>query len=314
VLQVYISNLRRLLVADQGDAPQPIETQRPGYLIRLGTEQLDLLLFDELRTRGEAAAASHQFDEAGDLLRRALDLWRGDPLAGLPIGSAGVAEVSRLEMAAVTLVEQLAEIELDAGRSRQVLDDLQRWIVQYPTNERIRGSLMVALYRNGRALDAIDVYQQGREAMLELGLDPSKHLSDLEVRILNQDPSLDERSGRSAGQDYFGSSTILRPSKLGTVAALTNGEQRWPLERSVTTIGRLPDRHVVVLDTAASRRHAEIRREGDDYVLVDTGSANGTAVNGVRMRERPLAHGDVIEIGDWRLTFSIDSAESTALP
>jgi hypothetical protein len=69
------------------------------------------------------------------------------------------------------------------------------------------------------------------------------------------------------------------------------------------TIGRHPECDVVVSDPNVSRHHAEVRRRGDDFVLVDLGSTNGTKVNGAGVKERRLADGDEIAIGNTRLRF-----------
>ena len=70
-------------------------------------------------------------------------------------------------------------------------------------------------------------------------------------------------------------------------------------------IGRLPECGVVVADSNVSRRHAELRRAGDNVVLTDLGSTNGTRVNGAPIRERVLASGDEISVGSTRLIFEI---------
>ncbi|MDP9404009.1 MAG: FHA domain-containing protein [Actinomycetota bacterium] len=69
------------------------------------------------------------------------------------------------------------------------------------------------------------------------------------------------------------------------------------------TIGRLSDCDVPVTDESVSRRHAEVRRQGNDVVVVDLGSTNGTKVNGVGVRQRRLADGDEIIVGSTRLRF-----------
>jgi FhaA, N-terminal domain/FHA domain len=75
------------------------------------------------------------------------------------------------------------------------------------------------------------------------------------------------------------------------------------LDRSVTVIGRSSTCDIVVDDPNVSRRHAEIRRIGEGYSLVDLSSTNGTEVNGQRVGETSLMNGDVIGVGTTRLTF-----------
>jgi hypothetical protein len=69
------------------------------------------------------------------------------------------------------------------------------------------------------------------------------------------------------------------------------------------TIGRLPECDVVLGDTKVSRRHAEVRRDGADVMVVDLGSTNGTKVNGAGVRERRLTDGDEITVGTTTLRF-----------
>ncbi len=77
-----------------------------------------------------------------------------------------------------------------------------------------------------------------------------------------------------------------------------------PLTDATCSFGRNPDNTVVVASARASRRHAEIRREGDGFVLYDLGSANGTVVNGQRLAApHRLRNGDLIEIGDETFRF-----------
>ena len=79
--------------------------------------------------------------------------------------------------------------------------------------------------------------------------------------------------------------------------------QEFPLERDTAVIGRMAGSEIELPDPGASRRHAEVRRRGDGFVLVDLGSTNGTLVNGSEVSEHPLADGDRITIGHSTLEF-----------
>ena len=80
-------------------------------------------------------------------------------------------------------------------------------------------------------------------------------------------------------------------------------ERRVPIADEVVTIGRLPECAVVLDDPNVSRRHAQLRREGEAVLLVDLGSTNGTKVNGIQIRERHLSAGDVITVGTTMMRF-----------
>ena len=78
---------------------------------------------------------------------------------------------------------------------------------------------------------------------------------------------------------------------------------RFVLERGVTRLGRHPDSEISLEDITVSRRHAEIEREADGYVIRDVGSLNGTYVNQERVDRSELHHGDEVQIGKFRLVF-----------
>jgi adenylate cyclase len=83
------------------------------------------------------------------------------------------------------------------------------------------------------------------------------------------------------------------------------------LREDVSVMGRLPDNHIVLSDALASRKHAEIRRVGDAYRIVDLESLNGVYVNNLKIEDEQLTHGDVISIGESRLLFE-DAPEGGA--
>jgi pSer/pThr/pTyr-binding forkhead associated (FHA) protein len=75
------------------------------------------------------------------------------------------------------------------------------------------------------------------------------------------------------------------------------------LEARLITVGRTPANNIQVEDKAASRKHCLIKAVGDSWMLVDLGSANGTKVNGDRVKEWDLSDGDRIKIGKTVLAF-----------
>src|SRR4029079_16802596 len=180
-LQVPISQLRKSLGRDV------IVTRPPGYVIRISDGELDLHRFEQLieHARGEDPA------QAALLLREGLALWRG-PLPEERGNSFAPAGRARLEEQRLAALEQRIEAELTLGCHAELVPELESLVREQPLRERVRGQLMVALYRCGRQADALEVYPSGSRLLdEELGLKPGGQLQRLERAILNQDSSLD---------------------------------------------------------------------------------------------------------------------------
>ena len=131
-------------------------------------------------------------DERSACLREALALWRGEPLAELRYEAFAEREIARLEELRLAAIEDRVDADLALGRHHELVPELEPLVAEHPFRERLRGQLMLALYRCGRQADALHVFQSGRRALVEeLGIDPGPALQQLELRILRQDPSLD---------------------------------------------------------------------------------------------------------------------------
>src|ERR1043166_6559289 len=96
--------------------------------------------------------------------------------------------------------------------------------------------------------------------------------------------------------------------RLLVIKGADEGKQ-FDLTDSVMSLGRDASNPIRLHDTEVSRRHAEIRRHGDDYQLVDVGSVNGTFVNNQKIQRMQLRPGDHIAIGQTVLVFSIGQSE-----
>jgi YVTN family beta-propeller protein len=186
VLQTYVSQLRKALPGVK------LETRLGGYELRIGPEALDLQRFDRLAAAGRSALEEGQPGEAAGRLRDALELWRGQALGELRGEISVVAELRRLEEMRLAALEDRIEADLRCGRSREVVPELEALVSEHPLRERLRGQLMLALYRSGRQADALRAYQEARRTLVdELGLEPVPELQRLEKDILVQDPALD---------------------------------------------------------------------------------------------------------------------------
>jgi DNA-binding SARP family transcriptional activator len=185
-LQVYVSGLRKVLGHDV------LLTTQGGYELHVDPEQIDLMRFERLVEDGRRALAGGDPEAGAEYLTKALELWRGRPLAGLGLGAMADAETARLEDLRLGAIEDRFEAEIELGRHTQVIGELEALVAEHPLRERLHTHLALALYRGGRQGDALDVYRSLRKRLVhELGLEPSPALQRLEQQILRQDPALE---------------------------------------------------------------------------------------------------------------------------
>jgi DNA-binding SARP family transcriptional activator len=185
-VQRQISELRKLVGADA------IETRAPGYCLRVDPERLDLGRFERLTEDAAEALERNERQGATELLREALGLWRGPPLADLTYESFAQPAIARLEELRLDAIEQRIQTELELGRHARVLAELETLASEHPLREAPRALLMLALYRAGRQAEALDLYRRTRESLVkEYGIEPSASLRKLERMVLTQDPALD---------------------------------------------------------------------------------------------------------------------------
>lgn len=194
-LQVYVSRLRSIL------GEEYVESALDGY--RVADGWLDAKHFEELSTRGRRRA--NEDPEAGaEMLAEALTLWMGSPYAGFEDSEPLRGEIIRLEELRISTLEDRLAADLDAGASSAVVGELESLTREYPLRERFRSQLMLALYRSGRQADALRVFRQTRDHLIEeLGVEPGPEMWQLEQRILEQDPSLLVAAERASGQPHL---------------------------------------------------------------------------------------------------------------
>ena len=226
-IQAQISQLRKLLDPHRraGAPGSLIETRAPGYLIRLAPEQLDLRTFERLVT--EAAEASDRGDltTASSGYRHALDLWRGQALAEFGRDSFSQPAIARLEDLRLGALEERIDIDLALGRHGELVGELEELVAEHPLRERIRGQLMLALYRSGRQAEALDAYRRFRRTLVEeLGIEPGPPLQELERAILTQDASLELERTASVTPGLAGSVLVVASSDTRLDPLLTLAE------------------------------------------------------------------------------------------
>jgi DNA-binding SARP family transcriptional activator len=185
-VQRQISELRKVLGAPA------IETRAPGYLLHVEPDRLDLERFERWTHEAAQALGRSEHAAAVELAAKALDLWRGAPLADVAYEPFAQTAIGRLEELRLAALEQRFEGELALGRHAAVLAELEALVWDNPLRERLRALLMLALYRAGRQADALEAYRAARQTLVEeLGIEPSRALVELLRAILAQDPSLE---------------------------------------------------------------------------------------------------------------------------
>jgi DNA-binding SARP family transcriptional activator len=222
-LHNHVARLRRTLGHDR------VLTRPDGYTLRLEPGELDLERFETL----VAGAAGLPLRERAEHLREALALWHGAPLGGQSLGGFAAAEAARLEELRVGVLEDLIDAELELGRHAELVSELTALVAAHPLSERLRGQLILALYRCGRQAEALDVYRETRRLLdEELGLEPSPALKQLERAILRHDPEL--APAKPASPPQAGSLRNRRPAYAAAAAVLlaaAGGSSGWLLTR-----------------------------------------------------------------------------------
>ena len=129
-VQVYVSRLRKELGQDL------VLTRGGGYVLELDPAQLDAERFDRLAGEGRDALERGEAASASELLRHALDLWRGPPLADLAYEPFAQSHIARLEELRLVALEQRIEADLSLGRHAALIPELETLVREHPARER----------------------------------------------------------------------------------------------------------------------------------------------------------------------------------
>jgi peptide/nickel transport system substrate-binding protein len=233
-LDTYVSRLRRTV------GPDRVLRMPGGYLFRVEPEELDLHRFETLVQSARDARAAGDTEEAARLLRQALGVWRGPALADVLYEPFAGGEARRLEELRLAAFEDLVDAELALGETTGLVQELERLTRRYPARERLLGQLMLALYRSGRHADALAAFQAARHRLAEeLGLEPGPQLRELERRILQHDPGLEEthwirprRDRRSTRRAAVGIAALALAIGATTAALRTDGVPKAAIVRA----------------------------------------------------------------------------------
>jgi DNA-binding SARP family transcriptional activator len=214
VVHTYVTRLRRALARASAELPEPIDLVRSpaGYLVLVDLGAVDLVRFRRLLKSAQQEGLGNE--ERSALLQQALHMWRGDALGGMHSDWAARVRETLRQLHHETL-SQWADVEIRLGRPGAVLAELRAALLTDPLSEQLCERLMLALYLEGRSVDALEHYHSMRRLIAEeLGTDPSRRLRRLYETILRGEPAdpapPPERSGDPQGA---GTHQIIAPSR-----------------------------------------------------------------------------------------------------
>ena len=190
-LQNNVLRLRNALEPDRHGTPRLLLTEGSGYRLAVPEDAVDAHRFARLVALGRQALDSARPEAAAATLTDALALWRGRAYAGFEDTRFGGAEARRLEELRAAATEDRITAELELGRAREMVPELESAVYEQPLRERLWHLLVLALYRSGRQADALAAYRRARRVLLdELGVEPGEELRALHAQVLAHDEAL----------------------------------------------------------------------------------------------------------------------------
>ena len=247
-LQNTVAAIRKTLGRDV------LVTKPPGYRLAIEPEDVDANRFERLL--GEALAA--ELERRVALLTEALALWHGPALADLDEEQFARLAASRLDELRIVALEERLDAELLLGRHTALVGELEALVAAHPLRDRLRGQLMLALYRCGRQAEALEVYRAARLALVdERGLDPSRELQELERRMLQQDPAL-----APPGEAERKATAPAAERRLVTVLAATP-----PVDDDPETLRRRLDEVLATAQDVLARYDGALERFGPEGLV-----------------------------------------------
>ncbi len=186
-LESYVSRLRRALSPSglpSSDAGAATGSTSVGPF---STRRSSRTLVDQ----AAQALAAGDHPRAASTAKEALGLWHGPVLADVTLHLESRAEAERLDELRSRAFEIRVDADLALGRHAELVGELRRLVEETPYRERLVAQLMVALYRSGRHVEALEVYERTRRDLEdELGLRPGEELQRLAGQIVRQEPHL----------------------------------------------------------------------------------------------------------------------------
>ena len=285
VVHGLVSKLRRVLGRGSHEArPRTIvQTSRSGYWLDIEPDAVDAHRFKQLIDEARVGTA----DVRATRLSDALALWRGPALADFSYEPFAQRAIAALEELRVQAMEDRIEADLALGHAAHLVPELEQMVQDHPFRERLRGSLMLALYRSGRQTDALQAYRDARSVLVEeLGLEPGPALRQLQTAILKQDPLLEAPpTGRPSTEPPVSPRSWLpRERRSVTVAALDVAPREQP-HMDAVAVGRLGVHGARIAGEIIERYGGRVERELGDTLLAFFGfpvSHEDDAIRAVR--------------------------------
>ncbi|PRY39105.1 BTAD domain-containing putative transcriptional regulator [Umezawaea tangerina] len=184
-IYTYISALRRILDGGGRGAEEVLESGYSGYRLSIASDDLDFALLQRYRDNARVSRAAGDLGGELSSLDLALGMWHGEALGGVP-GPLALSWRGRLDEVKLALSARRASLMIDLGRPDEVVDELKALAALYPVREDIHHSLMLALFRSGRRLEALEVYREARDVLVDrFGTEPGAALRALRQEVLS---------------------------------------------------------------------------------------------------------------------------------
>jgi DNA-binding SARP family transcriptional activator/tetratricopeptide (TPR) repeat protein len=187
LVSIYVHRLRKVIGDTEG---RVVVYRAPGYLLRLGPDDLDMQQFEAQVVAGRNAFTAGDPKTAAALLSDALALWHGPLLADVPSSPLLSSQADRAAESWLAAIELRIEADLACGRATQVVAELHGLVREHPLRERLWLLLMRALEDDGRRAEALEVFARAQAVIAaELGVDPGAELQRFHRELLAADAS-----------------------------------------------------------------------------------------------------------------------------
>jgi DNA-binding SARP family transcriptional activator len=184
VVPVYLYRLRKCLQANDSGPTSVLDRDRGGYRFAGGSAWVDVAELEEIAAAADGLAQAGELAQAVCGYARALELFQGEPLAGLP-GPFAAGERLRLIERKLALSLRKLSWQLRLGGYQEAIGELSALSHAHPHSEPIVGLLMRAFYRAGRRADALAVFTALRRRLVEdLGMEPGEELRQVQQAVL----------------------------------------------------------------------------------------------------------------------------------